>query len=500
MTNTAVIIGGGIGGLFTGALLSKNGFKVTVLEKNGIIGGGLQCFFRQGKIYETGMHVTGGFEPGGNLYKITKYLGIYDRLNLDHIPAECMDEIYYRETGEVYKIASGKNGFVDSLSRYFPEERENLTRYVEELFRISEEVPLFWMREFTHGFVTHSENFTIPADELIAKYIKDPKLQEVLAYLNPLYGGMKGHTPAYIHALINVLYIMGASRFIGGSQHLATLLTEVIEQGGGEVISGEEVVRIDVENRKAKGVVTKKGNRYEGDYYISAIHPVEMLKMVPEGTFLRAYSQRLNSIPNTYSAFSLFIDLKPDSFPYIDHTCYYTDNYGNMWNQNELQGDTWPRGFMYMTPPDNNQGEYASRLLVHCVMDFEECKRWADTTVGRRGEEYESWKKDKVEKILKKLESLFPDIRTKINHVYASSPLTIRDYYHTKDGAIFGFRKDANNLMLTQMPVYTKVKNLLLTGQNVNLHGICGVPLTAINTVEAILGENKLVKKINEAN
>jgi len=31
---TAVIIGGGLGGLFTGAILSKEGFKVTVLEKN----------------------------------------------------------------------------------------------------------------------------------------------------------------------------------------------------------------------------------------------------------------------------------------------------------------------------------------------------------------------------------------------------------------------------------------------------------------------------------
>ena len=35
-----VIIGGGLGGLVTGALLSKEGYRVTVLEKNGIIGGG----------------------------------------------------------------------------------------------------------------------------------------------------------------------------------------------------------------------------------------------------------------------------------------------------------------------------------------------------------------------------------------------------------------------------------------------------------------------------
>ena len=45
---TALVIGGGLGGLFTGAILSKEGFKVTVVEKNITIGGGLQNFMRFG--------------------------------------------------------------------------------------------------------------------------------------------------------------------------------------------------------------------------------------------------------------------------------------------------------------------------------------------------------------------------------------------------------------------------------------------------------------------
>ena len=55
-------------------------------------------------------------------------------------------------------------------------------------------------------------------------------------------------------------------------------------------------------------------------------------------------------------------------------------------------------------------------------------------------------------------------------------------------------------MVLSQVPIYTKVYNLLLTGQNINLHGICGVPLTAINTAEALLGENVVIEKIKSAN
>ena len=67
-----------------------------------------------------------------------------------------------------------------------------------------------------------------------------------------------------------------------------------------------------------------------------------------------------------------------------------------------------------------------------------------------------------------------------------------------KDGSICGFAKNCQNIVLSQVPVVTKVRNLLLTGQNVNLHGFCGVPLTAITTCEAILGRNYIVNKINE--
>ena len=39
MKQHVIIIGGGLGGLFTGAILSKEGFHVTILEKNSIISG-----------------------------------------------------------------------------------------------------------------------------------------------------------------------------------------------------------------------------------------------------------------------------------------------------------------------------------------------------------------------------------------------------------------------------------------------------------------------------
>lgn len=497
MSARAIIIGGGIGGLFTGAFLAKNGIKVTVLEKNGIIGGGLQCFRRKNKIFETGMHIMGGFENGGSLFKICKYLGILDELKIHHINPVCMDEIRFYRTNEIYRIPSGREAFISKMSEYFPHEAEGIKAYVDELYRLADEVPLFYLKEEPQGLIIHSDEFMWSADKLISNYVSDKKLKDVLAYLNPLYGGVEGHSPAYIHALINVLYINGASRFIDGSQQLADGLRGVICKNNGEVLPGREVSKIEVTDKKVLFVETQSGEKFTGDWYISSIHPTELARVVPKGTFLNGFVRRLNEIPNSFSAFSLYIDLKPQMFRYIDHTCYFIEDYGSMWTQKQVCPENWPKGFMYMTPPDSEQGEYASRLLVHCMMSFDQVKEWENTTVGHRGEDYDRWKQNCINIIISKLEKIFPCFSKMIAHVYAASPLTIRDYYHTKEGAIFGYRKDCENIIFSQLPVYTKVRNLLLTGQNINLHGICGVPLTAINTSEAILGINTIVNQIN---
>ena len=79
---SVVIIGAGLGGLFCGAILAKEGYDVTILEKNATIGGGLQSFRRFGETFDTGMHVVGGMRHGGNIWRICRYLGIVDRVRL----------------------------------------------------------------------------------------------------------------------------------------------------------------------------------------------------------------------------------------------------------------------------------------------------------------------------------------------------------------------------------------------------------------------------------
>ena len=494
-----VIIGGGLGGLFCGAILAKEGLQVTVLEKNATIGGGLQTFTRFGEVFDTGMHVVGGLQPGGNIWRICRYLGIGDKVRVREVDPDCTDRLYFAEDRRYYTIAKGREAYVETLAKDFPHERENLRRYVDALYALTEELDLFYLRPMRTDLYNHSDDFLMAADDFIAKYISDRRLRSVVAYMNPLYGGRGGRTPAYVHALISVLYINGASRFVGGSSHFADLLADVIREHGGEVVAGDAVTWVEVERREGERrvayVKTAKGSQYEADWYISDIHPCTLLKLMDESAFPKAFRRRMEEIPNSYSAFSLYIKMKKDSFPYINHSEYFTRRYDEIWNFCS-DGSSWPMGFLLMTPPEENQGPWSDKVLVTAPMQFDMVRRWEDTTVGRRGDDYEQWKQQHTDELLALVEELHPGFREAVEAVNASSPLTIRDFYGVKEGAICGFSKDCNNITLSQLPVVTKVSNLLLTGQNNNLHGFCGVPLTAINTCEAILGLNKVIEKL----
>ena len=484
---TCIIIGGGIGGLVTGAMLAKEGYQVTVLEKNAIIGGGLQTFKRRGVSFPTGMHIFGGFQEGGNLRQIFEYLGVMDEISLRPTDEEASDVVTLMNEGVTYQLPRGKEPYIAYLSEQFPAEKEHIKDYIDRLFELSEEEDLFYLRETSADHLSHTDDFLSSVNALRNRYISDSKLKALLGYLNPLFGGDPQTTPAYIHALLNTLHINGTFQFVGESQQLAEALTKIIENAGGQVIANEEVVKIEVENRQVTSILTSKGHRYQADNYISDVHPDVLLRIIDPQAFTTAFKTRIQSVPETMSSFKVFVKFKENAFPYQNHAHFCLS-----------EGDDWLQSLMFVTPPIEHQGEFAETMVIISPMDFSVVKQWENTCTGHRGEEYEQWKQKTIDKVLDFMERLYPDFREKIEFSFASSPLTIRDYYGNKEGSNYGFQKDSNNLILSQMSVSTKVKNLFLTGQNVNIHGLCGVSLTAIETAEALVGRNTIVRKINE--
>jgi all-trans-retinol 13,14-reductase len=113
-----VIIGSGLGGLSCGCILAKNGYEVTVLEKDKQIGGCLQCFRRGDAIFDTGMHYIGSAEPGQVLHTIYRYLGIDSDISLSKLDPMGYDVISFG--GDHYRLANGKENFIHAYQNNSP--------------------------------------------------------------------------------------------------------------------------------------------------------------------------------------------------------------------------------------------------------------------------------------------------------------------------------------------------------------------------------------------
>src|SRR5258706_4543902 len=117
-----IIIGSGMGGLVCGNLLSLEGLKVCVLEKNRQIGGSLQTYVRDRVIFDSGVHYLGGLGKGQNLYQVFKYLGIIDKLKLQRMGEDGFDMIIIENDDKEYVYAQGYENFIRHLLKEFPAE------------------------------------------------------------------------------------------------------------------------------------------------------------------------------------------------------------------------------------------------------------------------------------------------------------------------------------------------------------------------------------------
>ena len=487
----AVIIGAGMGGLFCGALLARRGVRVAVLEKNNSIGGGLQTFARGGEVYETGMHVAGGFNEGGILNSLCRYLGIMDRLRVR--PADMMLSVTYADSGRTYDLPAGRDAFIDYLTDKFPAQKDNIRRYVDAVFRVSHEEKLFYLESMS-GVNDHSDEFFMPADAFIAKYISDPELRAVLASVNPLYAGIPGHSPAYIHIMISALFMDSPCWFEGGSAQLADALKEVIEAAGGRVLTHCEVASVRVRDLNVECVTDKNGREYRADWYISDIHPASLFPLIEGKAFTSGYRARIESIPDTASAFKVFLRLKPGTVRFPGHPVSIVDSMDNAWNMAQYDSTAWPHGVNCFF--GEGRDGFASHLTAYCLMDFDEVREWENTRTGHRGEAYEAWKRERTDRVLDLVEKRYPGIREAAGEIFASSPLTFRDWMGTRRAGAYGLFKDSTDIATSLIPIRTKVKNLLLTGQNVNMHGIGGVPMTAIETIQTIFADESVLNGI----
>lgn len=497
MTNKfdIVIIGAGLGGLQSGVILSKKGFKVCVLEKNKAIGGTLQTFPRKDCNFSTGLHHIGSLDKDQILHHLFNYFNLFD--GIDYKKLDDAFDIF-NIAGKEYKYAQGFDAWRKQMYSYFPGEKEVIENYLARIKATVDSQDIYVLKDpGTNGFKSN-DSLRINAHQEIQSLTQNTELQNVLGAMNFVYAGEKEITPFYVHALINNYFISSSYRVLGKSDQIAESLANTIKQNGGEVLSGKKARQFVFEGDKLTAVETEDGERFYAKRFISNAHPSVTMDLIEEGRIKKTFRKRMKNLSSTISAFGLHLNLKKDSVKYNNFNySYYKQE--DVWYASYYDEKKWPEHYFLHASPVTANDKYTSCMGLLTHMKFEEVAEWAALPKHKRGQDYKDWKQEKSEKMIELLGERFPEIKENIVAYTASTPLTYRDYIGTHDGSMYGTSRNYLNPMGSYISPRTKIPNLFFTGQNLNLHGMLGVSLSSLITCGEFVSLKELIKDINNA-
>lgn len=491
MKYDVVIIGSGLGGLECGCILARNGLHVLLLEQGMQPGGCMQSYRRHGFSFDTGFHYVGGLDEGQSLHAAFGYLGLLDlpwqRLDADGFDRVALDN-------RMFAFVQGYEGFYQHLADEFPAERKALHDYVgllqqagaRQLDGLQPDVASScWLPEF----------MDVSAWQYLQEKFHNPLLINVLSGTSLKMELRKESLPLFTFLHANSSFVESSWRLKGSGSLIADALAREIRALGGEIICNARVEELVEKNGRLVRAVCSGGEQYEGSFFISDIHPAQTCGLIKQsGRLKHLYRNRMAALENTFGMFTVSVCVKPGTLPYFNYNIYAYRSQ-DVWTLSS--GNDAVNGLLVSCRVPEDGSEYARQVDLLTPMTWGQCKRWNYTTVGERGEDYEMLKRRMADECLSLAEKFLPGLRNSALG-YTSTPLTWRDYTLVPEGSAYGVRKDYRNPLQTYLSPRTPVPNLFLTGQNLLLHGVHGVTLTAFYTCAEILGRDVVWKILKD--
>lgn len=432
-----IVIGSGIGGLVTATQLTAKGAKVLVLERYLIPGGSAGYFEREGYRFDVGASMIFGFGQQGTTNLLTRALNAVG-MALETIP-DPVQIHYHLPQGLDLKVHRDYEKFLQALSRYFPEEAVGIRRFYDQCWQVfnclnamellSLEEPRYLLRVFLqHPLACLGLVKYLPKNvgDLARRYLRNPQLLKFIDMECYCWSVVPAERTPMINAgmVFSDRHYGGINYPKGGVGQIAQKLVEGLENTGGTIRYKARVTQILTQGQRAVGVQLANGEQYFAPHIVSNATRWDTFEqlLAPEKApnQEKRWQQRYQKSP---SFLSLHLGVQADVLP-PGTECHHI----LLEDWADLESE---QGTLFVSIPTLLDPSLAppGHHIIHAFTPS-----WLQAWQGLTPSAYQAQKEQAAERVIQRLEALFPALSKGLDYQEVGTPRTHRRFLGRQDG------------------------------------------------------------------
>ncbi len=466
-------------------LLGLLGKRVLLLEKAPYMGGSMRRFSSGGIPYDVGFHFVGGLHDKGMLSDMLRVLGLWNSLEPRFLDVDRGGSFIIKD--KLYNFPIGKERVQNGLTSYFPGQASAIERYFQMVHEVCAKTDNMDLRHLTTFGKSQSYDF-VSLKSVLDDLTDSAELKTLLSGYCMCHGTRPSEISFANHARICRDFYLSIARVKSGGDGLIKAFEEAFSRVSVDVVCGTTIDEcLDVDRAKVRRLLLTNGAEVTFESCIFAIHPKQILDILPQAKLRKALIHRVEEFQSSCSFFAAFGTRTGKGSKGADSIMgmFSSTNMDAMLDA-EHPDDT---AILLLRTEEMVKGKNMQVFTALEPSFCQDTEAWADSKATKREAAYYDYKEKKTRRMEQYLKDYFETEGEKFEIKTSSSMLTYRDYLLSPDGSAYGIKQ-----LIGQFNLFGRLplRNMYVIGQSALLPGVAGAMMSAFIVARSVEDKAKV--------